>query len=149
MSYLEVPEDDAISLILSKYDPKELLNVIKGLKQILDRDPQQVKAMLTANQDLTYAILQAELLMGLVDESVVAEAMKSLNVPAAQSDVQSDTTTKPSPKPNPKPADPFEGMEPQQAATIKQVISKPEEQILLLPPDNQQQVRDLKKQYSV
>ena len=83
--------------------------------------------------------------MGLVDESVVAEAMKSLNVPAAQSDVQSDTTTKPSPKP----ADPFEGMDPQQAATIKQVISMPEEQILLLPPEHQQQVRDLKKQYSV
>lgn len=159
-AYMEAPGDDAISLTLSRYDPKELLDVVSGLKHVLSQNPQQARAMLAADQDLTYAILQAELLMGLIDESVVADAMKAMDVPAEQADVQprddarapgrSKPKARSEPKPKPKPAarDPFAGMTAEQVAAIKQIISVTDEQLAMLPAEHQAQVRALRAQYS-
>lgn len=151
---LEAPSDDAISLTLSKFEPEYLLTIMQGLKNVIEQNPEQGRSMLEANQDLTYAVLQAELLMGLVDESVVMEAMNAAKVTAGQANVQSKeetlmpaTETVASP-PQQEIKDPFAALDPQQAEMIRQVIVLSEEQLSQLPAEQQEQVRALKKQYS-
>lgn len=156
-SNLEAPSDDAISLTLSKFEPEYLLTIMQGLKNVIDQNPEQGREMLGANQDLTYAVLQAELLMGLVDESVVMEAMNAAQVAAGQANVQSkEETLKPATEsdvshsslPEQEVKDPLAALDPQQAEMIRQVIALSEEQLSLLPSEQQEQVRALKKQYS-
>jgi len=148
---LEVPADDAISLTLSNFKPEDLLSVIEGLKKVTEQDPAQTRALLEANPDLTYAVLQAQFLMGMIDEQVVAEAMNADPEPAPATPAPApEQSPEPAPAPAPAPAaDPLASLPPEQAAMVKQVVGISPEQLALLPPEQQEQVRALKQQFGL
>lgn len=137
---------DAVSQNLDKYKPSQLLEVIEGLKPLLAKDPEQARALLEQNPDLAYAVLQAMFLMGLVDENVIEEAMKASNINSNQApppQEESDVVGQPK-----STEDKLKGLDSQQAEMIRAVLQLTEEQIRLLPGDQQQQVRNLRQMYS-
>lgn len=155
---LEAPANDSLSQTLAKFKPEDLLNVLSGLKKVVDQDPQQARGMLEANQDLAYSVLQAEILMGLINDSVISEQIEKFQAQAqANSDEQTtqqaaqqatQQTTQPPPQTAPsQPVDKLAGMGPEQRAFINQLLSITDEQLALLPPEQQEQVKALKKQY--
>lgn len=163
---LEAPANDSLSQTLAKFKPEDLLNVLSGLKKVVDQDPQQAQGMLEANQDLAYSVLQAEILMGLINDSVISEQIEKFKAQAqANSDEQTtqqeaqqtaqQTAQQAAPQAAPaapsaapsQPVDKFAGMGPEQRAFIMQLLAITDEQLALLPPEQQEQVKALKMQY--
>lgn len=131
---------DAISQTLEKYQPPQLLEVIRGLKPLMAQNPAQAREVLEKNQDLTFAIVQSMLLMGLVDEHVVQSVMQN-------------ATPAPAPAAAPAPAkqsleDRLNALPAEQATMIRQVLALTEEQVQMLPADQQTYIRTIKNTYS-
>lgn len=129
---------DAISQTLEKYQPPQLLEVIRGLKPLMAQNPAQAREVLEKNQDLTFAIVQSMLLMGLVDEHVVQSVMQN---------------STPTPAPAPVPAkqtleERLSALPNEQATMIRQVLALTEEQVQMLPADQQTYIRTIKSTYS-
>ncbi|CAN6675057.1 mRNA 3'-end-processing protein Rna15p [Trichomonascus vanleenenianus] len=148
--------NDNISRTLSHFRPDELVEVIANLKILMQQDPTQAPKLLQQNPQLIYALVQALLLMGLVDESVVAQAMQG----------QSFNPTPTPPPPPPPPSHPqsysqqpqhqgngvfnhpsFASMSPQEAEMIRQVLSLTNDQINALNPQDRAAIMALRQQY--
>lgn len=79
-----VSAPDAISRTLSAIDPEQLLNVLRQMKDLITTDPTGVHNLLTEKPQLSYAIFQALLLMGLVDTAVLAQVVEATQPPKPQ-----------------------------------------------------------------
>ncbi|GAB7360471.1 hypothetical protein MBLNU230_g8423t1 [Neophaeotheca triangularis] len=62
---------DAISRTLSSIPPPQLLDIISQMKNLVQTEPQRATALLTSAPQLSYAVFQALLLLGVVDTSVI------------------------------------------------------------------------------
>lgn len=107
----------------------------------------QAREVLEKNPDLTFAIVQSMLLMGLVDENVVQTVMKAPSHPPA-------TTASPSPSPAPIAPAPVQSLDDrlnalpaEQAQMIRQVLALTEEQVQMLPAEQQSYIRSIKDTY--
>lgn len=156
MTRTTLTTEDTRSRTLSKFEPEELLKLLEGFKPLVGANPAQAEEILSSNPDLTYAIVQSLLLMGLVTQNVIHTVTTSAAQPAkvASPPVASpkprpaDPAPSAAPAPAPAPVDKFAGMEPQQVEMIKQILNLTEEQINGFPVDQQAQIRELKQQYS-
>ena len=72
---------DAISKTLSTIPAAQLLAVLSQMKGMVISDPGQANQLLTQAPQLSYAIFQALLLMGLVDTSVLATVIEGNGPP--------------------------------------------------------------------
>jgi len=66
---------DAISRTLSQLPPDQILSVLAQLKGLVTSDPAKAIELLRQAPQLSYAIFQALLLLGLVDTSVLAQVV--------------------------------------------------------------------------
>lgn len=171
----ELTAPDVVSRTLARFRPAEILDVMGGLKTHADSNPAQVRAVLEQNPDLTYAVLQTLFLMGLVDDRVIADAMKASHVGGSQQQVAPATTTTPevvstrqeSPTVSSTSGaaapvassttssgstdtaldEKLASLDPQQQAMIRQILQLTEDQIAALPAEHQQQVRAVRSIY--
>ena len=72
---------DAISRTLSTLPPSQLLDVISQMKQLVTTDPATATALLRHAPQLSYAIFQALLLMGLVKAETLATVVSNASAP--------------------------------------------------------------------
>ncbi|MCJ1454610.1 hypothetical protein MMC28_004963 [Mycoblastus sanguinarius] len=79
---------DAISKTLSTLPLPQLLDILSQMKGLVMGDPAKATELLKQAPQLSYAIFQALLLMGLVDTSVLASVVEQANPQAAPSQPQ-------------------------------------------------------------
>lgn len=151
--------DDNISRTLSQIPPPQLLQIMTSIRSLISQDQSKASELLHSNMNMTYALVQALLLMGLVDKTVVTQAVQA----QMQNTDDQDTipsrpvpsATSPSPAPNtnnssqsPGPDQPPPGMDPNQWAMIQQVLALTEDQINSLAPNERQAIMALRAQYA-
>ena len=149
---------DEISKILSTFPPAQLLDILSQMKGLVMGDPTKATELLKQAPQLSYAIFQALLLMGLVDTSVLGSVVEEAQQP-----------TQPPPQPYPpypqpgqmhvptlpvhnqpyqpppiKQPPPRQGQN--QEELIKQVMALSPQQIDALPPADRAQVMALRQQ---
>ena len=67
---------DAISQTLSKLPPQTLLDILTQMKSLAISEPARTTELLRQQPQLSYAIFQALLLMGLVDEKIFQQVLE-------------------------------------------------------------------------
>ncbi|KAH8586564.1 hypothetical protein B0O99DRAFT_528443 [Bisporella sp. PMI_857] len=72
---------DAISRTLHTLPPRQLLDVLSQMKTLTSTDPQKATELLHQAPQLSYAIFQALLLMGLVSTDALASVVESASKP--------------------------------------------------------------------
>ncbi|KAI9877304.1 MAG: hypothetical protein M1830_004284 [Pleopsidium flavum] len=72
---------DAISRTLSTLPPPQLLDILSQMKGLVMSDPAKATELLKQAPQLSYAIFQALLLMGLVDTAVLASVVEQASQP--------------------------------------------------------------------
>ncbi|MCJ1406157.1 hypothetical protein MMC19_000222 [Ptychographa xylographoides] len=110
---------DAISKTLSTLPPPQLLDILSQMKGLVMGDPNKATELLKQAPQLSYAIFQALLLMGLVDTSVLSSVVEQ----AAQ----------PVPPPAPTP--------------LQQIPARPVQGYQPPPPQQQQPQQQQQQQY--
>ena len=158
---------DAISKTLSTLPPPQLLDILSQMKGLVMGDPQRATELLKQAPQLSYAIFQALLLMGLVDSSLLASvveqsaAVNPAPIPARsyqppgqappppfQGYAQGHAPTPPvqqqpyQPPPVPTPAFP-----PGQEDLIRQLLVLSQSDIDKLAPGERQQIMMIRQQY--
>ncbi|PWI74274.1 RNA recognition motif containing protein [Purpureocillium lilacinum] len=154
---------DAISRTLNTLPPPQLLDILGQMKALATSDPQRATELLQQAPQLTYAVFQSLLLMGLVSP----EAIQSVSEPGAPPAVPQPAAGFPAPIPGypaanntppvagapyaPPPAAaqgygaPAPAAAPQDTdALIRQVMELPQAQIDLLPEAERQQILALR-----
>lgn len=86
---------DQISQTLAAIPPAQLAEITGQMKQLVTTAPDQARQLLNANPQLTYALFQAMLMMGVVDASVLTRML----APAA---LQKQSQPPPQPQPQPQ-----------------------------------------------
>lgn len=130
-----------INATLSEMSNEQLMEMLSQLKKMAINHPGQTRSLLGSNPTLTYAVMQALLLMNLVDPSVVQRIV------ATPSSSQVPTPASPPGVPSPTGG---ASMEPQQQAQIiNQIMSLTPLQIDALPPQQREQVLQLVRAHSL
>ncbi|KAK9240889.1 hypothetical protein V1525DRAFT_394208 [Lipomyces kononenkoae] len=147
----ELSTPDAISTTLSSYTAPQMLSILQELKTVVATNPAKARELLKISPQLSYAVVQGMLLLGLVDATAVARAFEPSQLLGPQ---QKGTSTPPSVVPTANISQPaFAGaayssgspasrtgtptvppsMDPQKAALIKQVMEFTDEQLAAFP----------------
>ncbi|CAJ0931534.1 unnamed protein product, partial [Mesorhabditis belari] len=167
---------EAVSRAVASLPPEKMFEIMKQLKDACKANPQEVKKMLMDNPQLSYALLQAQVVMRIVDPQV-AVAMLQRETPVNSTpfhqrpahipgpSAQPPSTTIPHPVNMPPPG--FTAPPPgyshpppapvqqqpqtadedsQQAALLVQVLQLTEEEIAILPPGDRERVIELRNQ---
>ena len=74
---------DAISRTLNTLPPAQLLDILSSMKQLATTDPARATELLNQAPQLSYAIFQALLLMGLVGPEAINSVLEPGSVPTA------------------------------------------------------------------
>jgi len=74
---------DAISRTLNTLPPSQLLDVLSQMKSLVTTDPGKATALLQQAPQLSYAIFQALLLMGLVSTDALSSVVEQASAPTA------------------------------------------------------------------
>lgn len=137
---------DVTSEVLSALNPTQLLDLIAHLKSMVASKPMEAAQILQVSEPITYAAVQAMLLMGLVDANVVQQALSG--------QVGTPTPASASHTPTPAPAPPQQpqlppGMptDPQQLAMIRQVMELTDAQLASLPHEQRGTLTALRDNY--
>ncbi|KAK9382077.1 uncharacterized protein V2V93DRAFT_366386 [Kockiozyma suomiensis] len=139
---LSTPE--AISQTLSSFTPPQMLNILQELKSASAQNPPKVRELLKSSPQLSYAVVQSMLLMGLIDASAVASAVDQTQLAAQklqqqrilqqqQQQQQQQLQAEYTPAPASSNVSIPSHIDPQKAALIKQVMNLTDEQIANLP----------------
>ncbi|RPA85136.1 hypothetical protein BJ508DRAFT_205428 [Ascobolus immersus RN42] len=153
---------EAISRTMSTLPPTQLHDILVQMKQLVATDSTRAIELLRQAPQLSYAVIQALLLMRLVDTSILSQIIEP-NVPVAAPPPPPQPIPTPIPArvvtPNPYYAPPVppvpvvptpvpqQEMDPQKAALIQQVMSLTPEQIANLPQDQQQIILALRQKF--
>jgi cleavage stimulation factor subunit 2 len=128
---------DAISRTLSTLPAPQLLDILSQMKGLVMADPSKATELLKQAPQLSYAIFQALLLMGLVDTSVLSSVIEQ-TVPPAQPASQ-PITVQPVPPPPQQAA--YQPFLPTQLPAQVQVPTPPLHTQPYAPPPPQQPVQ--------
>jgi cleavage stimulation factor subunit 2 len=118
---------DAISKTLSAMPAEQLLDVLSQFKNLAAAEPQKATALLSQAPQLSYAIFQALILLGLVDPNILTSLLQQ--PPPAQ-----QPQAPPQPQQPPMPTYPAYGQPPPQQA---QYVPPPQHQQPVYPPYGQ------------
>jgi len=141
---------DAISETIKAIPAPQLLEILGQMKTLVAQDPLKATELLRQAPQLSYAILQALLLMNLVDPSVLTTVIESAGGTAAapvaqpQPPPQQYYATPPPQAVAPTPQPP-QVQDPQRAQLLQSVMQLTSEQIAALPIEQQQQIMYLKQ----
>ncbi|TVY45074.1 Cleavage stimulation factor subunit [Lachnellula subtilissima] len=154
---------DAISRTLSTLPPQQLLDVLSQMKTLATTDPSKATELLHQAPQLSYAIFQALLLMGLVSTdaltSVVEQATNTVptgayppGFPPPPQHMSGQLGVGTPPVPNhgyapPPPPPPPQAVMPDQEALIAQVMAMSQEVVDSLPAAERQQIMALRATY--
>ncbi|KAJ8102156.1 hypothetical protein POJ06DRAFT_248935 [Lipomyces tetrasporus] len=141
---------DAISNTLSSFTAPQMLSILQELKTVVATNPAKARELLKVSPQLSYAVVQGMLLMGLVDATAVAKAFE----PSQLVGPQQRATSTPPPAAGPgvsqqayagagyssgspasrtgTPTVPT-NIDPQKAALIRQVMEFTDEQLAAFP----------------
>ncbi|BFZ59043.1 hypothetical protein YB2330_000045 [Saitoella coloradoensis] len=139
---------DAISRTLQTAPPMQLLDILASLKHVIHTAPDQARALLSTQPQLAYAVVQAMLMMNLMDASVLQRVVASTGAPPPppQAIVPPPVPVAVAPAPQFVQAPPAQTPEQiQRAEMIRQVMALTDAQIAALPPGQQQQILMLKQ----
>lgn len=145
---------DAISRTLNTLPPSQLLDILGQMKVLATSDPQRATELLQQAPQLSYAVFQALLLMGLVSPEAI-QSVVDPNAPPSQppgGNYSGANNTPPvtgqayAPPPPAAAAPPPAGGQDQEAL-IRAVMELPQAQIDLLPEAERQQVMALRAAY--
>ncbi|KAK9454076.1 hypothetical protein V1511DRAFT_502657 [Dipodascopsis uninucleata] len=92
---LSTPE--AISSTLSAFTPQQMLSILQELKTVVQTNPAKARELLRVSPQLSYAVVQSMLLMGLVDATAVAKAVDPSQLANQQAQQQARATSTPPP----------------------------------------------------
>lgn len=152
---------DHISRTLNTLPPSQLLDILSSMKQLCVNDPSRATDLLTQAPQLSYAVFQALLLMGLVSPEAInsvlepgsapppvpAPAPAPTGYPPAPVGYAPPPSAAPTPvAPPPAPAAP--ASDPNSDALIQQVLSLPDEVIAALPEAERAQILQLRAQFA-
>lgn len=106
---------DAISQTLQQLPPPQLLDIITQMKALVASDSARATELLTKAPQLSYAIFQALLLLGLVDTSVLGSIIAQGTGPQPMQPVQPPQPqyVPPQPQFQPQPPQPYQQYPPQ------------------------------------
>ncbi|KAF1816013.1 hypothetical protein P152DRAFT_408534 [Eremomyces bilateralis CBS 781.70] len=158
---------DVISTTLKTLPPAQLLDILSQMKGLVASDPSKATELLKAAPQLSYAVFQSLLLLGLVEQDVLASVLEHINgyPPPPQHQQQQQYQVQYPPMSNPimgaAPTPPPQyGMQappPQQAPApalggrddlIRQVMSLSPAQIEAMPPAEKAQLMMLRQQFA-
>ncbi|KAG5356666.1 Cleavage stimulating factor 64 [Yarrowia sp. C11] len=135
---------DATSTVLSALQPNQLLDLIAHLKTLITKNPAEAAQILQVSEPITYAAVQAMLLMGLIDAKVVQQVVGGQQPQApAHSTPQPQHAT---PPPQAHVAAPTH-LDPQQQQMINQVLALTDAQLASLPHDQRATLQQLRENY--
>ncbi|EOD50608.1 Polyadenylation factor subunit 64 [Neofusicoccum parvum] len=97
---------DAISKTLQTLPPPQLLDILSQMKGLVTTDPAKATELLRQAPQLSFAIFQALLLLGLIDQSLLTSVVDTASIPQA--------APQPPPSSTPMPPQGFPGYPPQQ-----------------------------------
>ncbi|CAI4228750.1 unnamed protein product [Auanema sp. JU1783] len=159
---------EAISRTVASLPPEKMFELMKQMKDIMRSSPNEAKKMLIDNPQLAYALLQAQVVMRIVDPQVAIAmlhretpaqvqpfhqgfslpqqgAMSSSQYPSAVShSIPQNYSRHPAP-----PVQNMSGMsaeEEQNAKLLMQVMQLSEEEVALLPPQDREKIVELRNQ---
>lgn len=154
---------DHISRTLNTLPPTQLLDILSSMKQLCVTDPARAGDLLTQAPQLSYAVFQALLLMGLVSPEAINSVLEPGSAPPPPA-IQAAAPTGYPPAPAPavyapppsvaptpiaQPAAPVAAAAPDpNEALIQQVLSLPDEVIAALPEAERVQILQLRAQFS-
>ncbi|KAF4301274.1 hypothetical protein SLS57_012053 [Botryosphaeria dothidea] len=174
---VDVPPDltcpDAISKTLQTLPPPQLLDILSQMKGLVTTDPAKATELLRQAPQLSFAIFQALLLLGLIDQSLLGSVVDQATLQqTAQQAQPSATPMQPQGYPGYPPQQPGRGpmnvptppvgnpyqqppmpmqqqpAQPQipmdQQALIRQVMAMTPDQIAVLPPNDRAQIEALR-----
>lgn len=159
---------DAISKTLSTLPPAQLLDILSQMKALVMSDPIRASELLKQAPQLSYAIFQALLLMGLVDANLIATVLEQsvqaspavaapipTPIPARPYIQQQQQPTHyhtppiaPPYQPPPQPQQQQPAFPPGQEQLIRQLLAMPQSDIDRLGPTERNQVMLLRQQFS-
>ena len=164
-----VPSADAISQTIASLPPNQLLDILTQMKSLAASSPEQARALLGGNPQLTYALFQAMLMMNVVDPAVVQRVLSSSGgmppppgpgMPGPPPAGMPGPGGMPPPPPGaappgaapppagpPPPAGLPPNLDEQQRQLLMQVLQLTPEQINALPPDQRASILQLKAQF--
>ncbi|TGZ83362.1 hypothetical protein EX30DRAFT_339550 [Ascodesmis nigricans] len=146
---------DAISQTMKAIPVPQLLDILHQMKTLVSTEPAKATQLLREAPQLSYAVFQALLLMNLVDAGVLTQVIET----AAQAQAPVAPVVPPPPPPpvvSTTPVQPaqaaqmgagLQGMDPNQAALIQQVMRLTDEQLAGLAPEQRQQILMLRAQF--
>lgn len=166
---------DAISKTLSTLPAPQLLDILSQMKGLVMGDPAKATELLKQAPQLSYAIFQALLLMGLVDTTVLASVVEQASQPSQPP--QQLPPSRPNPVYQPPPQQTYQqyqpmpaqihvptppihsqpyqpppvqqpppAQQPGQEELLKQVLAMTQQQIDQLPPTERSQIMMLRQQ---
>ena len=136
-----------------------LYEIMSQMKQMTESDPAQARTLLIQNPQLSLALFQAQLVLGMVKPPAGAPAASAPAAPPMQAphvvgqQAARARAVPPPPPPvrqvvPPPPAPPVAQAQPvldQQQALLRQVLAMSPDQIAVLPPDQRAQVEYLRQ----
>ncbi len=185
-------QPETVNSMLEGMNSSQLYEIVAKMKAMIQQNPEQAKQILMSNPPLTYALLQAQAILGMVNIQVVQKLLNTTKSPSGLMSTPPATvipTTQPAapnpyptampiptpfaaapkatqvtsyPTPNimfpgqPAPVAPqpnfgfatqFDTLPEQQKALLQQVVSLTQEQIDKLPPEQRQQVQQLRQTF--
>ncbi|KAF2147030.1 uncharacterized protein K452DRAFT_261182 [Aplosporella prunicola CBS 121167] len=162
---VDVPPDltcpDAISKTLQTLPPPQLLDILSQMKNLVTNDPAKATELLRQAPQLSFAIFQALLLLGLIDQSLLTSVVDTATIPQAAPQppraypgYPPQTGRGPMPVPTPPVGNPYQQPPPvqqqpppqvvDQQELIRQVLSMTQQQIAALRPEDRVQIEQLR-----
>ncbi|KUI53949.1 Cleavage stimulation factor subunit 2 [Cytospora mali] len=132
---------DAISRTLNTLPPAQLLDILSSMKQLATTDPSRATELLNQAPQLSYAIFQALLLMGLVGPEAINSVLDAGSVPPAPPAMGSGYPPAPGGFPG------ATNTPPNPDVLIQQVLSLSEDIIAQLPEAEKAAILQLRAQY--
>lgn len=154
-----VTATDAISRTLNTLPPAQLLDILSQMKSLASTDAARATELLAQAPQLSYAIFQALLLMGLVSPEAISSVVDTSAAPPQMPPTMPPmgfpgppmpgypgvpTSTPPVAAPYAPPVAPAPAPGGDQDALVKQVLSLPQEVIDQLPEAERQQIMTLR-----
>ena len=142
-----VGANDPLAQMLSGFSANQLVEVLSQMKQLCQQNHNQARHILNNNPQLTKALFQAQIMLGMVQQrappAVTAAPPAPAPVPAAYGYAPQPMGT---PVPAPAPAAAAQALDPAHQQLLRQVLAMPPEAVNALPPDQRAQVLALQAQ---
>lgn len=136
---------DAISRTLHTLPPTQLLDILREMKTMATNEPERATELLARSPQLSYAIFQALLVMGLVSPDAINSVVENSPQPTQAQPAGYPSTTSPAPAVAAPPGNGVAYQDPE--ALMQMVMDLPQETIDQLPENERNEIMRLRAGY--